>query len=41
MRIFADLPESKEKGYGIANFSYNNKEGACLHCNGKRYKKEI
>jgi excinuclease ABC subunit A len=33
-KLFADLPESKEKGYGIAHFSYNNKEGACPHCNG-------
>ncbi|KRM79201.1 excinuclease ATPase subunit [Lapidilactobacillus dextrinicus DSM 20335] len=33
-RIFADLPESKAKKYGIAYFSYNNKQGACEHCGG-------
>lgn len=33
-KLFADLPESKEKGYGITNFSYNNKEGACPFCGG-------
>lgn len=32
--LFADLPESKAKGYGIAYFSYNNKEGACPSCGG-------
>ncbi|CAH1851673.1 excinuclease ABC subunit UvrA [Convivina praedatoris] len=34
-RMFADLPEAKVKKYGIAYFSYNNKEGACEHCNGQ------
>lgn len=33
-RIFADLPESKSKNYGLAYFSYNNKQGACEHCGG-------
>ncbi|MCI1935762.1 MAG: excinuclease ABC subunit UvrA [Bifidobacteriaceae bacterium] len=33
-RIFADLPESKKKHYGVAYFSYNNKQGACEHCGG-------
>lgn len=33
-QLFANLPESKEKGYSVANFSYNNKEGACPFCNG-------
>lgn len=33
-KLYADLPESKEKGYSIAHFSYNNKEGACPHCSG-------
>ncbi|KAF0518989.1 AAA family ATPase [Pediococcus pentosaceus] len=33
-RMFANLPESKEKHYGIAYFSYNNKQGACEHCGG-------
>lgn len=32
--MFADLPESKAKGYGIAYFSYNNKQGACPNCGG-------
>ena len=33
-RIFADLPESKQRKYGVAYFSYNNKQGACEHCGG-------
>lgn len=33
-RLFADLPESKKKHYGVAYFSYNNKQGACEHCGG-------
>lgn len=32
--MFANLPESKAKGYGIAYFSYNNKQGACPNCGG-------
>ncbi|MBS9336462.1 excinuclease ABC subunit UvrA [Fructobacillus papyrifericola] len=32
--LFADLPEAKEKGYGLANFSYNSKAGACPNCGG-------
>jgi len=33
-RIFANLSESKKRHYGIAHFSYNNKQGACEHCAG-------
>lgn len=33
-RIFANLPESKKRHYGVADFSYNNKQGACEHCGG-------
>jgi len=33
-RLFASLPESKKRHYGIAHFSYNNKQGACEHCGG-------
>lgn len=33
-RLFADLPESKKKHYGVAYFSYNNNQGACEHCGG-------
>ncbi|WP_294977161.1 ATP-binding cassette domain-containing protein [uncultured Leuconostoc sp.] len=33
-RLFADLPEAKAKKYGLAYFSYNNKQGACEHCGG-------
>ncbi|WEV54718.1 excinuclease ABC subunit UvrA [Leuconostocaceae bacterium ESL0723] len=33
-RLFASLPEAKEKGYTIADFSYNNKQGACPNCGG-------
>lgn len=33
-KLFADLPEAKEKGYTSSYFSYNNKEGACPTCNG-------
>ncbi|WP_288639622.1 excinuclease ABC subunit UvrA [uncultured Lentilactobacillus sp.] len=33
-RLFADLPESKKKHYGVAYFSYNNKQGACENCGG-------
>ncbi|MCO0831965.1 excinuclease ABC subunit UvrA [Fructobacillus sp. W13] len=32
--LFADLPESKEKGYDLSSFSYNNKAGACPNCGG-------
>jgi excinuclease ABC subunit A len=32
--LFADLPAAKAKKYGIAYFSYNNKEGACPYCGG-------
>lgn len=32
--LFASLPDSKQRGYGIADFSYNNKEGACPNCGG-------
>ncbi|KRK58157.1 AAA family ATPase [Fructilactobacillus fructivorans] len=33
-RMFAHLPDSKKRGYGMAYFSYNNKQGACEHCGG-------
>lgn len=33
-QLFSGLPVSREKGYGIAHFSYNNKEGACPTCGG-------
>ncbi|MTV82280.1 excinuclease ABC subunit UvrA [Secundilactobacillus folii] len=32
--MFAALPESKKRHYGIAYFSYNNKQGACPNCGG-------
>ncbi|CAK8054760.1 excinuclease ABC subunit UvrA [Eupransor demetentiae] len=32
--LFAGLPEAKAKGYGLAAFSYNSKEGACPNCGG-------
>ncbi|MBO0481053.1 ATP-binding cassette domain-containing protein [Candidatus Enterococcus courvalinii] len=32
--LFAELPAAKEKKFGIAYFSYNNKEGACPNCGG-------
>lgn len=32
--LFAQLPAAKVKHYGIAYFSYNNKQGACPHCGG-------
>ena len=33
-KLFAGLPESQAHHYGIAHFSYNNKEGACPNCGG-------
>ncbi|KRM23819.1 AAA family ATPase [Latilactobacillus graminis] len=33
-KLFARLPESQAHNYGIAHFSYNNKEGACPNCGG-------
>lgn len=33
-RLFAALPAAKAKKYGLAYFSYNNKQGACEHCGG-------
>lgn len=33
-KLFAGLPESQVHHYGIAHFSYNNKEGACPNCGG-------
>lgn len=33
-RLFAALPESQKNGFGIAHFSYNNKEGQCPTCQG-------
>lgn len=34
-RIYADLPESVERGYKIGRFSYNATEGRCSECNGE------
>lgn len=33
-KLFASLPESKEKHYTTSYFSYNNKQGACPTCGG-------
>lgn len=33
-KLFAGLSESQAHHYGIAHFSYNNKEGACPNCGG-------
>lgn len=33
-RLYASLPESRERGFGIAHFSYNNKDGQCPTCQG-------
>lgn len=33
-RLFSALPAAKAKKYGLAYFSYNNKQGACEHCGG-------
>ncbi len=33
-RLFASLPAAKAKKYGLAYFSYNNKQGACEQCGG-------
>ncbi|MDR2760686.1 MAG: excinuclease ABC subunit UvrA [Rickettsiales bacterium] len=32
--LFASLPESYEKGFGINHFSFNVKGGRCEHCQG-------
>jgi excinuclease ABC subunit A len=32
--LFAALPAAREHGYTIADFSYNNKQGACPNCGG-------
>jgi excinuclease ABC subunit A len=35
-KIFADLPESKEKGFTVSDFSYNIKTGGrCVNCLGE------
>lgn len=33
-RLFAQLPDSKNKHFTRATFSYNNKQGACPNCGG-------
>ena len=33
-KLFASLPEAKEKHYTASYFSYNNKQGACPTCGG-------
>lgn len=33
-KLYASLPESQRQGFGIAHFSYNNKEGQCPTCQG-------
>ncbi|MFW9969410.1 MAG: excinuclease ABC subunit UvrA [Candidatus Odinarchaeota archaeon] len=35
--IFAELPESRERGYKKGRFSFNTKSGHCKKCNGTGY----
>jgi excinuclease ABC subunit A len=35
--LYASLPESKVKGFGIGRFSYNKKEGRCPVCEGRGF----
>jgi excinuclease ABC subunit A len=32
--LFAELPESKMRGFGAGHFSFNVKEGSCTYCGG-------
>lgn len=32
--LFADLPESKLRGFHVGHFSFNVKEGSCSYCSG-------
>ncbi len=34
-RLFAELPETKRRGYSPGFFSFNNKEGQCSRCEGE------
>ncbi len=36
-KLFAELPESKRKGFTSSHFSYNRKEGQCPDCKGEGY----
>ncbi|MFO8019154.1 MAG: excinuclease ABC subunit UvrA [Promethearchaeia archaeon] len=36
-KYYAQLPESKERGYKKGRFSFNTKEGYCKKCKGKGY----
>ncbi|TFF95039.1 MAG: excinuclease ABC subunit UvrA [Promethearchaeota archaeon] len=36
-KIFADLPDSRERGYKKGRFSFNTKAGHCKKCNGTGY----
>jgi excinuclease ABC subunit A len=33
-KLFAVVPESKERGYTVSHFSFNSKNGRCLECEG-------
>ncbi|HEX3022252.1 MAG TPA: ATP-binding cassette domain-containing protein [Lachnospiraceae bacterium] len=33
--VFANLKESRDRGYKTNHFSFNSKEGQCDHCNGE------